>query len=141
MKCCSSVPRSTLISNTWICFCCILPIMKSKCPRSYLFQKIPLRPGVFKWMKYFLPNLSVSSEGVPQKTIFPLFKIAMRSHKVSTSAISWLAKTIVLPCDLSFRICSWRDSLPSTSSPAVGSSRKIISGLLISARARCNLLF
>ena len=48
---------------------------------------------------------------------------------------------IVFSCDLRFRICSWRDSRPSTSSPAVGSSRKIISGLLISARARCNLLF
>ena len=33
------------------------------------------------------------------------------------------------------------ESLPSTSSPAVGSSRKIISGSLISARARCSRLF
>lgn len=32
---------------------------------------------VLIWIKYFSPILSVNSEAVPQKAIFPLFKIAI----------------------------------------------------------------
>ena len=52
-------------------------------------------------------------------------KIAIRSHKLSTSAISWLARIRLSSPVLSafvFDRCS--EILPCTSSPAVGSSKK-----------------
>ncbi len=79
------------LSSIWICFCCVLPIMKSKCPLiTYLCKKISLRPWVLKWMK------CVSSQ--------PVWPVLKEYHKdnlstiqnsnavwFSTSAISWLA--------------------------------------------------
>ena len=69
-----------------------------------------------------LPPIAVNSSTVPIKAIFPSRKTATLSHNSSTSAISWLARIIVLPCDFNARICSCNDTRPSTSRPAVGSS-------------------
>ena len=88
-----------------------------------------------------LPPIAVNSSTVPIKAIFPSRKTATLSHNSSTSAISWLARIIVLPCDFNARICSCNDTRPSTSRPAVGSSRKIMSGLPIRASARCKRRF
>ncbi len=45
----------------------------------------------------FFPTLSVNSEAVPQKIMYPLFKMAMRLHKVSTSALLITGCTVFLP--------------------------------------------
>ena len=55
--------------------------------KFYIFNQ-GIRMGEVIWIKYFSPILSVSSAAVPQKAIFPLFKITRRSHKSSTSAMS-----------------------------------------------------
>ena len=78
---------------------------------------------------------------VPAKAILPSRRIAMLSHRLSTSAMSCVARTIVFPRAFSSRIYRWREMRPSTSSPAVGSSRNTMSGSQISASARWSRRF
>ena len=65
----------------------------------------------------------------------------MPSHRLSTSAISWLDSRTVFPLPFSARMHAWRERRPSVSRPAVGSSRNRMSGFPVSASAKWSRRF
>ena len=87
---------------------------------------------------YILLRHAVNSWGVPMAAIFPLSRIATLSDIFSASAMSWVARIMLVPSCCNSRIRSCSSTLDATSNPAVGSSRKTICGLMSDRQDKCN---
>ncbi len=78
---------------------------------------------------------AVISMGVPVVAIWPLSRMAILSAISSASAMSCVARMMVVPAFCCSRMISCSSTRVATSSPAVGSSRKSTEGSCASARA------
>ena len=77
-----------------------------------------------------------TSSSVPSTRTLPLSKITTRSQIFSASSSSWVAKMTVTPSSARRRMMSRMVERPLTSTPLVGSSRKMIRGCEARAKAR-----
>mmetsp|Transcript_18516 Transcript_18516/g.53173 ORF Transcript_18516/g.53173 Transcript_18516/m.53173 type:complete len:275 (+) Transcript_18516:103-927(+) len=89
---------------------------------------------------YPAPNLCLRKSELPQATSLPRLRIPMRSESTSASSIKWVMRMMLRPF-LASLIISQTTRRLTGSMPAVGSSRKIISGLPSMAMAMLTLRF
>ena len=85
------------------------------------------------------PTLAFSSSDVPRAMILPRSTTAIVFASASASSRYCVVSSSVTPSSTSLRITSHMPSRPRGSSPVVGSSRKRIRGLPVSALARSSL--
>src|ERR1700694_5938765 len=99
-------------------------------PLPTIARKMSSRAGCRSTYSTFAGgNSFLSSSKVPDTTMVPLCRIAIRSASFSASSRYWVVRNTAGPLSARFWITCHTSMRPSGSRPAVGSSRKMIRGL------------